>query len=700
MAAIYTLSLNYQGIIPMKLNWFAPAIIILVGIILSVTAFVVTRSWESQEIQMKFELLIDNNFASLRRELDIYIEVLLGLKGLFEASDFVSRQEFQTFTAQQLANHPSIQALEWIPKVTAEQRTVYEAAARADGFSTFQFTEQQGQMVPAGARAEYFPVFYLEPYKGNETALGFDLGSNLERLETLTQSCDTNQMLATSRIKLVQGKQFGFLIFVPIYEGKVKTCKNIKGFVLGVYRIEEILEKALNYAGISNIQANLWLYEKEEQLLHFRSAGSLSDTHLKYEKHFKLAGRDWKLVAHPTTEYIAFSQTWHSYGLLVIGLLFTIMLAAYLRQRLSELRDSREHTRIIVKTVVNAILTINQHGIIEFVNPATERLFGYSVEELIGQNVKMLMPEPYYSEHDNYLKNYLRTGESKIIGIGREVIGKRKNGTTFPIDLAVSELRLKQERKFVGIITDITERKKAEQRLVKAKEKAEESNRLKSEFLNIMSHELRTPLTVMLGNLPLLSDVSDLPEPDEIVEIVEDIEDSGKHLLTLINDLLDISKIEAGKMKLTMESFSLGAVFKDMNIAAMAEKKGLVLESLFDQNLTITADPVRLKQILFNLLGNAIKFTDQGKISVKVTQEKGMTYFSVQDTGCGLQEEDLPYIFEVFRQVDGSSKRAASGTGLGLAITKRLVELHKGQIAVTSQIGVGSTFSFSIPIEV
>ncbi|MEN8220196.1 MAG: CHASE domain-containing protein [Pseudomonadota bacterium] len=688
----------------MKLNWFAPAIVILLGITLSLTAFIVTRSWESQDIQMKFERLIDNNFASLRRELDISIEVLLGLKGLFEASDFVSRQEFKTFTTQQLTNHPSIQALEWIPKVTAEQRTVYEAAARADGFSTFQFTErhQQGQMVPAGARAEYFPVFYLEPYKGNETALGFDLASNLKRLEALTHSCDTNQILATSQVKLVQeqGKQFGFLIFVPIYEGKAKTCKNLKGFVLGVYRIGDILEKALNYAGISNIQANLWLYEKENQLLHYRSAGSLSDTRLKYEKHFKVVGRDWKLVAHPTTEYIAFSQTWHSYSLLVIGLFFTIMLAAYLRQRLSELRESREHTQTIIKTVANGILTINQHGIVEFVNPAAERLFGYSVEEIIGQNVKMLMPEPYYSEHDDYLKNSLRTGESKIIGIGREVTGKRKNGTTFPIDLAVSELRLKQERKFVGIITDITERKKAEQKLVKAKEKAEESNRLKSEFLNVLSHELRTPLTVMLGNLPLLSDASDLPEPDEIVEIVEDIEDSGKHLLTLINDLLDISKIEAGKMKLAIESFALGAVFKDINIATMIEKKGLVLELLFDQNLTITADPIRLKQILFNLLGNAIKFADQGKISFKVTQEKGMTYFTVQDTGCGMREEDLPYIFEVFRQVDGSSKRAANGTGLGLAITKRLVEMHKGKIAVTSKIGVGSTFTFSIPIKV
>jgi len=697
----------------MKMNIFSPAIVftIVIGVMLSISAFVVTRHLEWQDMQMQFDRLIDNQFASLKRELDLSVEVLLGLKGLFEASEFVTREEFHVFTASKLARYPTIQALEWIPKVTAKQRTAYEAAARADGFASFSFTERHGQMVPAGARAEYFPVFYLEPYKGNEAALGFDLASNTERLMTLTQSRDTGSKLSTYRIRLVQeqGQQFGFLIFVPIYQGKPRTPaerhKNIKGFVLGVYRIGDILEKSINYAGFSDIPANLWLYDKlgtEDQLLHFREShtGISTNTHLKYEKDLKVAGRHWTLVAHPSDEYVASYRTWRPYGLLVMGLLFTILLTAYLRQRLSELKESKEETRTIVRTVANGIITINKYGIIDFFNPAAANIFGYTVEEVIGQNVNILMPEPYHSEHDNYLNNYVRTGQAKVIGIGREVTGKRKKGTIFPMELTVSEMQSDKERKFVGIVTDITERKYAEQMLIEAKEKAEDANRLKSEFLNTMSHELRTPLTVMLGNLPLLTDPSDLPEADEIVEIAQDIEDSGKHLLTLINDLLDLSKIEAGKMKLTMTSFSVASVFDDMSIAAMkkmVENKGMGFDIQFE-NLTITADPVRLKQILFNLLGNAIKFTDAGKIRINVTQDKGMACFSIQDTGCGIKEEDLPYIFEVFRQVDGSSKRAASGTGLGLAITKRLVELHKGEITVTSQIGVGSRFTFSIPI--
>lgn len=699
----------------MKINKFSPAIVftIVVGVMLSFTAFFVTRNLEWQDMQMRFDQLIDKQFASLKRELDLSVEVLLGVKGIFDASEFVSREEFQLFTAPKLASYPTIQALEWIPKVTAEQRAAYEASAHKDGFASFSITERhrQGQMVPAGARAEYFPVFYMEPYKGNEAALGFDLASNTERLMTLTQSRDTGSKLATSRFILVQeqSQQFGFLIFVPIYQGKPRTLaerhKNIKGFVLGVYRIGDIFEKSINDAGFSDIQANLWLYEKlgtEDQLLHFRQShtGGSINTDLKYQKTFQVAGRDWTLVAHPTDEYVAFYRTWYPYDLLVIALFFTILLTAYLRQQFSELRESKEQARAIVRTVVNGILTINQHGTIEFLNPAAEKLFAYTEREVIGQNVKILMPEPYHSEHDNYLNNYVRTGQAKVIGIGREVTGKRKNGTTFPMELAVSEMHSDKGRKFVGIVTDITERKNAEQMLIEAKEKAEDANRLKSEFLNVMSHELRTPLTVMLGNLPLLTDPSDLPEADEIAEIAQDIEESGKHLLTLINDLLDLSKIEAGKMKLTMASFSVASVFEDMSIAAMkkmVENKGMGFDIQFE-NISITADPVRLKQILFNLLGNAVKFTDEGKITVNVTQDQGMAYFSVQDTGCGMKEEDLPYIFEVFRQVDGSSKRAASGTGLGLAITKRLVELHKGEITVTSQIGVGSRFTFSIPI--
>ncbi|MES9905789.1 MAG: ATP-binding protein [Sedimenticola sp.] len=359
-------------------------------------------------------------------------------------------------------------------------------------------------------------------------------------------------------------------------------------------------------------------------------------------------------------------------------------------------RELRTHA--ILNTAINAIITADSRGIIQLFNPAAEKLFGYRADEVIGQNLKVLMPEPYHSEHDGYLTHYHSTRKPKIIGIGREVVGRRKDDSTFPMELAVGEAKLGSESLFVGVIQDITLRKAAEEALVQAKEAAEQSNRTKSEFLNMMSHELRTPLTVILGYLPLLKDEDKLPAASMIASIAQDIESSGNHLLTLINDLLDISKIEAGKMALDRQVRSTKEVVHSVitTLRPTADRKGLVLEDRSETSL-IFADEVRIKQILINLIGNAIKFTDQGSITVTTCRKDALVTFSVTDTGHGIPGKDLPYIFEKFHQVDSSSTRKAGGTGLGLAITKLLVELHGGSIEVTSRPGEGTEFNFTIP---
>jgi len=353
------------------------------------------------------------------------------------------------------------------------------------------------------------------------------------------------------------------------------------------------------------------------------------------------------------------------------------------------LRKSEARTSAVVSTAMSGIVVINAKGIIELFNPAAERIFGYTEQEIIGRNVNLLMPEPYCYEHDDYIAHYLKTGERKIIGIGRETIAKRKNGIIFPVELAVNEMREKNESKFVGVIIDITERKRTEQMLIHAKEQAEESNRLKSVFLNTISHELKTPLTVILGNVPLLTNSAQLPTPEDIVEIAKDVEESGKQLLNLINDLLDISKIEAGKMVLHRRLLSTRTLLAEVmiNIQDKAKNKNLTVKT-FSENIYIFADPFRLKQILLNLLGNAIKFTTEGTIIAKVTQTDNMIHFNVEDTGCGIGEEDIPFIFDAFHQIDSGATRRSEGTGLGLAITKKLIELHGGNIMVQSKIGI------------
>jgi len=361
------------------------------------------------------------------------------------------------------------------------------------------------------------------------------------------------------------------------------------------------------------------------------------------------------------------------------------------------LQSSENRIRAIIDTVVDGIVTIDRRGIIQTFNPAAERIFGYSAEEVTGNNVNCLMPSPYREEHDGYLHNHLTTGEKKIIGIGREVVGQRKDGSTFPMDLAVSAMQVNGVEMFTGIVRDITERKQAEKQMQRAKEQAELSNRTKSEFLNMMSHELRTPLTVIIGYLPLLTNEETLPEPAMIASIAQDMEHSGNHLLHLINDLLDISKIEAGKMVLKPEPLSIQQVVQGVldSLQAKADERQIQLINEADDH-TLVADLVRLKQILINLVGNAIKFTEQGSITVSTRPLENGVEVAIADTGCGIPAADLPHIFDMFQQVDSSSTRASGGTGLGLAITQKLIELHHGTISVSSKEQKGTTFTFTL----
>ncbi|MCG8632472.1 MAG: CHASE domain-containing protein [Desulfobacterales bacterium] len=697
-------------------SWLSPAVIttLFIGTVLSVTTYFISKNIERHDMAEMFRSAMKVKTISIRRELELNSQVLDDLKGLFKASTFVSRQEFKTFTTSILDRRPEIKALEWIPWVPLSRKGEFIKKAQQDGYTDFKFTRKN---TTGGLTAQnnenkpfYFPVFYLEPLQGNEAAFGFDLASNPARYAALRKAWESGQKTATRKISLVQAqkKQNGILIFIPVYNDDPgdsdQRLKTLKGFVLGVYQISDIIDTAIEYVKADEITEGLHLLvtdisSSSPELLYGQdNEGMARKSRITYSETFNVADRKWEITGWPAETFIQSHEHWTP---LITGtsiFLFTLLVSFSIRQRTAELQVTRSRSRAIIENVINGIITIDRYGKVERFNPAAERIFQYRDGEVIGRNVKMLMSEQDRPHHDTYLVNYLLTGNKRIIGTGREVVGKRKNGELFPMELAVSEMRVDNERKFIGIITDITERKKAEQALVDAKEKAIEANRLKSEFLNVMSHELRTPLTVMLGNLPLLTDPDDLPDPDEIKEIADDIESSGQHLLTLINDLLDISKIEAGKMQLNRERLKTPDIVEDSvsAIQAMADQKGIAIEKQIG-DIELFADPVRIKQVMINILGNALKFTEQGRISIHVTREDQGVLFSIADTGCGMNEEDLAHIFEKFKQVDSSATRAAGGTGLGLAITEKLVTLHGGTITAESRINKGSTFRILIP---
>jgi len=366
------------------------------------------------------------------------------------------------------------------------------------------------------------------------------------------------------------------------------------------------------------------------------------------------------------------------------------------------LRQSEEKYRNIFENVRDVFFQIRLDGRIVEVSPSIERYSGYTREELLGQPVARFYP--CQEERQRFMAVLLEKGEAHDFEISLQGKDSRVAHTSVNAHLRVNAEGAPDI--IEGSLRDISERKAAAEALISAKNAAEQANRLKSEFLNTMSHELRTPLTTILGNVPLLTNPDDLPMDEkgrldlvEITEIAMDIESSGRHLLTLINDLLDISKIEAGKLELQPQIVSVPSLMTEVAklVRTQAEQKGIAL-TVETPDFMVDADLVRLKQILINLLSNAVKFTDEGRVAMKAWMNHDTACFQVTDTGCGISEADLPVIFDVFRQVDGSSTRKASGTGLGLAITRKLVELHGGAIEAQSAIGEGSVFTFSLPL--
>jgi PAS domain S-box-containing protein len=357
------------------------------------------------------------------------------------------------------------------------------------------------------------------------------------------------------------------------------------------------------------------------------------------------------------------------------------------------LRDSEARLRAVFDTAVDGIITINEGGIIESVNPAVERLFGYPAGELVGRNVSLLMPEPYRSEHDSYLESYRRTGERKIIGIGREVEGLRRDGTRFPMDLAVSELRLGGARMFTGLVRDVTERKRAEDAL-------READRRKTEFLATLAHELRNPLAPIRNSLEILRLAE--ADPEILRQARGTIERQVSHVVRLVDDLLDVSRITQDRLELRRTRVELASVLHQAveTCRPLAEREALAIDlHLPEPPVFLDADPVRLAQVFSNLLDNACKYTGRGgTIRVGVERRGDEVVVSVEDTGIGISPEKLESIFEMFTQLETTPERPRSGLGIGLTLAKRLVNLHGGRLEARSPgPGQGSEFVVRLP---
>ncbi len=571
-----------------------------IGIIITLLVTFEFHQLEIREISEKFRQQSKKSIRDTVNKIELNAQILTSIAAFYSASKFVDRNEFSTFVKPVLTKNPEILALEWIPKVRHAEMETYINNAQKDGFTTFNIKERNeyAKLIPVSKRDVYYPVYYVEPYAGNEGSFGFDLASELNRKNALETAEKSGKMVLSARIKLQQRDTDGILAFYPVYD----SDNNLNGFALGVFVLSDLISigmDQLSSAGIifqisdtteAEAYSNIYFHGSTTPNGETSFLGFLKDYYgiYQWQSSVKLGNRIWKFEFKTTSKF---------------------------------LEDISFPASIIIF------------------------LFGCILSVLFSIFVGIIFGNKEYSAY---------------------LVAKR---------------------------TD---------ELLQATKLAENASKTKSEFLANMSHELRTPLTAIIGYSELLKGktVSE-EEKNEYANIVRE---NGNHLLTIINDILDLSKLEAGKLEIEMIESSLRDIADDvislMQIKANEKNIDLKLELGESVPYTIETDPVRLRQILMNLISNALKFTETGSVTMKILYDKTFNpsplVFEIIDTGIGMTDKQIMKLFQPFTQADASTTRQFGGTGLGLVISNRLAKKLGGRLNVKSIIYEGSTFTLYI----
>lgn len=383
-----------------------------------------------------------------------------------------------------------------------------------------------------------------------------------------------------------------------------------------------------------------------------------------------------------------------------------IAIAIERRQAEIELRENEILMRSITDSAQDAILMMDHEGMISYWNPAAERIFGYTQSEAIGQNLhNFIVPQRFHPTHHSAFHRFQKTGFGGAIGKTLDLEALTKEGNEISVQVSLSAFQLNNHWNAVGIIRDVSEQKKTEQALLKAKQEAETANKFKSMFLANMSHEIRTPLNAIIGFSQLMS--RDKSLSDNQKEYNRSIIHAGEHLLSLINDILELSKIEAGRVVISPSNIDLHALIDDIqmifNERIISKNLRFICERAADLPQYVMVDEGKLRQIFVNLIGNALKFTEEGGIAVRSrsTRKDEETYLltvEIQDTGPGIPEDEIEKLFRHFEQTSSGINKG-SGTGLGLALSRELAILMGGDITVVSEVGKGSVFTFQVELK-
>ncbi|OGH61028.1 MAG: hypothetical protein A3G34_17070 [Candidatus Lindowbacteria bacterium RIFCSPLOWO2_12_FULL_62_27] len=700
-----------------------PWTVLAVSLSISVWAYQAAETALSLRDMIRFDGRVEDIRTAIRDRMQVYEQALHGARGLFAASKSVERLEWREYISSIniSKSYPGVKGLAFVSHVPHAKLESFLAWTRADGAPNFEIHPKQ-------IRDDYYVITYIEPEPENRRLLGFDIGSDtLVRRPAADLSVEEGRAILSGKILSEHGGSpfLGSIFLLPVYRtgAPVGTAGERRaaliGWIYGRLDAQELMKGILGggpadigfsiYDGIE-MTAESRLYEKAPDLVgppDYRPTFS-------HTSPIEVGRRVWMTNFYSRPEFDAAGDHTSAYLVLIAGLLgsfllfsITWSLATTRRRALAEAELMTARFRAVLETASDAFIAVDAAGRISDWNRRAELTFRWRRPEVLGRSLVDLLAPPKYREAVlKQMQEFQAKGESPYLNRRMELIALRRDGSEFPVEVTVWPIW--DERgsfTFNAFVHDITERQRARKDILMARDAAVGANRAKSEFLANMSHELRAPLNSILGfaNILLQNKTGSLQDPD--LAFVDRIQENAVHLLNLINQVLDLSKVEAGQTDLEIEPLYLDVLVQETIQQMESRVLGRDIKLLTDLPpvlAPIETDAIKLKQILINLIGNAIKFTEKGSVTVRVMDDPETHHpvrIDVIDTGIGVPPDLQDAIFEPFQQGDRRTSLKYGGTGLGLSITRSLCQLMGYKISVESVRGKGSVFMVTIPAE-
>lgn len=717
---------------------YVPVIMVLIiGIVSAVASFYIVRHIEFLNIKAVFIGEAQDRTNAVKREMEVSLAAVQSLKSFYQSSIEVTRDEFHEYSSQQLSKHPSIRALEWIPRVSAPERNAYELSARTQAHQGFQFTEMDvgGTIVRAGERREYFPVYFVDPFKGNEAALGFDMASDPVWENALYRSRDSGEVIATAQIKLVreQQKEEGFLVIIPVYryhsplETIADRRNNLRGYVSGVFEIKSIVEGALSYLQPRGIDLHIYdetdLLERKVVYSHIsrmRGAKSRMNAGVRngYQKlslaqSLDVANRKWVIVAEPIPAYFASAKDWHAWGLSSSIFFITFLITYYMgniagknariQNLVKELSDDvieRKRVEGRLQEAHKRLLTVLD-GIDSLVYVADMQTYELLFINKYGRDIRgdiqgsicwKVLQSGQTAPCDFCSNKHLLDSDGQPKGPYIWEFQNTLNGHWYYIiDRAVRWIDGRVVR--LEIASDITERKTLE-------EERQRSHKLESVGILAggIAHDFNNLLTAVMNNIYVAK--RDTDSESRAHSRLEEAEKAIMRASRLTQQLLAFAK---GGSPVT-HSTSIAAVLQE-SAEFVLRGSNSRCELAISKNLwPVEVDEGQISQVFQNLIINADQSMPEGGI-IRIgaenvvanqgtdlpLQEGKYVKIIIQDQGMGISEDNMDKIFDPYFTTK------ESGRGLGLAITFAIIRNHGGHISAESRVGCGTTFNIYLP---